>query len=82
MSQDTFNGWNNWDTWNVSLWINSDESIYNSALHFMEKYTGDTAYRDFVIYAKLTRETPDGALYSSEKLDYLALNTMLKELHS
>ena len=26
-----YNGYKDWDHWNVSLWINNDETIYNAA---------------------------------------------------
>jgi hypothetical protein len=30
----SYNGWKNWETWNVALWINNDEGLYNMALEF------------------------------------------------
>ena len=27
-----YNGWNDWTTWNVALWIRNDECYYNIAL--------------------------------------------------
>jgi hypothetical protein len=28
-SQQTYNGWTNYETWNVALWLSNDEGTYN-----------------------------------------------------
>jgi hypothetical protein len=28
----TYNGWANYETWNVALWLGSDESLYRAAV--------------------------------------------------
>lgn len=28
----SYNGWTNWETWNVVLWIDNDEGLYNARL--------------------------------------------------
>jgi hypothetical protein len=33
----TFNGHRSWNAWNVSLWINNDEAIYNLALDCLKR---------------------------------------------
>ena len=29
MSEDGYSGYENWETWNVSLWLSNDEGLYN-----------------------------------------------------
>jgi hypothetical protein len=33
----TYNGHKNWNHWNVSLWINNDEGLYNLAKYFLNR---------------------------------------------
>lgn len=81
-----YNGWKNYQTWNIALWINNDEGLYNSAVNYMRKvYKGisQCPYKLFVNYAGLKGcRTPDNVSYSGTRLDYSALNEMMKELIS
>jgi hypothetical protein len=40
----TYNGWANWETWNMALWIgeSNDESILSQANREIEDFTGET----------------------------------------
>jgi hypothetical protein len=29
-----YNGWKNWQTWNVALWLNNDEHLYNKLVSY------------------------------------------------
>lgn len=64
----TYNGHKNWNHWNVSLWINNDESLY---LHALELIRGDRLDRPAAAKRMLENlrsmgitHTPDGAPYS------------------
>ena len=35
MSEDGYSGYENWETWNVSLWLSNDEGLYNQSIQIM-----------------------------------------------
>lgn len=75
-----YNGWTNYDTWNVMLWINNDYGIYKEAVHFMNKYFKNDPYKDFIIYCGLENDkTPDKVEWISDKLNYNELNDAMRE---
>lgn len=75
-----FNGWKNWETWNVALWIGNDEGLYSMAKEYRRK-----GYRAFVeslkeLGGEISLQTPDGAAWNDSGLDIEALDEMLGEL--
>ena len=32
MSDDEYNGWTNWETWNVNVWLSNEEECWKNAL--------------------------------------------------
>ena len=74
-SNTTFNGWKNWATWNVALWLGNDEELYRLSRRFVH-------YKDLADYLKMefdTTQTPDGASYSDPDLDTYALDEWLMD---
>lgn len=67
-----YNGHKNWNHWNVSLWLNNDETLYRSMLSWLKVAGGnkDRAARAFyhalthADFGTPTLKTPDGAPYS------------------
>lgn len=80
---DGYNGWANYETWNVALWIQNDEGLYEEARR-------SRSYRRFVErmkdFAELTPapaiayQTPDGVAWNDSGLDTAALDEMIAEL--
>lgn len=58
-----YNGHKNWNHWNVSLWINNDETLYRMAVNFRREFT-TARYAARVMLRHLPAKTPDGAPYS------------------
>jgi hypothetical protein len=75
MTANTFNGWANWETWNVALWIQNDESIYHAA-------TDCTSYQHLVqmLWDCGSKETPDGCRWDDPKIDGMEINAMMCDL--
>jgi hypothetical protein len=70
-----YNGWKNYETWNVSLWFANDEGMYNLAREC----------KDYAEFQEQMRElgqteTPDGVAYTDSGLDTEALDEAIAEL--
>jgi hypothetical protein len=68
----SYNGWENYETWNVALWINNDEGLYHLAME-----AGN--YEDFVDALEAVsfnaKSTPDGVSYRDPKVNVVQLNS-------
>ena len=73
---ETFNGWSNYETWNVSLWIQNDEGLYNLA----RNYSSYSALL-FVLQEEFgLKKTPDGVKFNDPKINRIEMNQMLQDL--
>jgi hypothetical protein len=70
-----YNGWKNYETWNVALWIGNDEGLYNLARECGTYSNLKDTLREYG-----TVETPDHVAYSDSGLDVSALDEMIREL--
>lgn len=80
-----YNGWKNYETWNVAFWIGNDDGLY----YFAKECTG---YKDFVSQmescydyndesaTRICYQTPNGVAWNDSGLDVAALDEMIAEL--
>jgi hypothetical protein len=70
----TYNGWFNYETWNVALYIQNDEPLYQLA-------RGCEDYEEFLDVSGLAgQKTPDGVSWNDWLLNVDELNEMIEEL--
>lgn len=71
MTTKSYNGHKNYNFWNVSLWINNDQSLYNEAQYHIETLPtkDDAAYSMLLILeGQGITHTPDGVKYSKNAI--------------
>jgi hypothetical protein len=73
IEDNTYNGWTNYQTWNVALWIGNDESLYNMA-------RSSYSYQDFISNFEEGDTTLDGVRWDDENLNHIELDEMIDEL--
>ena len=71
-----FNGWANWETWNVALWIGNDEGLYAAAKDCKGSYSKLIG----ILWDCGSRETPDGCRWDDLKIDAEAICKMMTDL--
>jgi len=78
MTDSTFNGWANWETWNVTLWIQNDEGLYSEAQATAR--SGGT-YQDLVamLYDCGSTETPDGCRWDDPAINPCSMGEVFWE---
>jgi len=72
----TYNGWKNRETWNVALWIQNDEGLYNIA---KECKRGYAEFMDTMRELNCL-ETPDKVAWNDSSVDGDAICKMMEEL--
>jgi hypothetical protein len=76
MTDTTYNGWKNYETWNVALWIGNDEGLYSIARQIAGDGNGYSTFAEYMREMGDT-ETPDGVAWNDSGLDIFELDAML-----
>lgn len=76
----TYNGWKNYETWNVALYIANDEPMYRFAQRCV-RANRRNPYAVF-IEGKRGERTPDGVAWHSRKVSRREVNEAMREMVS
>jgi len=82
----TYNGWTNYETWNVALYIQNEYPIYRDAYRYVKQCRRLDEKVEYTIFADVVArlygpETPDGVSWTDiSQLDTSELDEMLEEL--
>ena len=79
-TEDTYNGWANYETWNVALWIGNDEGLYNWAKDYARHGYGYRQLAESLAENSVSPLTPDGVHWLDSGLDIERLDEMMAEL--
>ena len=74
IEDNTYNGWTNYETWNVALYIGNDQGLYQAARVF-------DSYEEFIqCNFEPGSGTPDGVDWRDSNLNIVELDEMMEEL--
>ncbi len=82
---DTYNGWANYNTWNIALYIQNEYTLYLMAVAYVTNMYENhmkVDYNDLVytLSEMMGDTTPDGVLWDDTTVDTDELTEMLEEL--
>ena len=77
MANEKYNGWVNYETWNVGMWIANDEGLYRFA-----RECGSYAAFAGAMIQMGNPATDDGVAYDDDRLDLEELEECVKDLAS
>ena len=80
-----FNGWKNYETWNISLWLQNDENLYSLCKEWVEHQVDFCYPVNYDIFRHTLNElcgetTPDGVRWDDESIDSLEVSEMMMDL--
>ena len=77
LTDTTYNGWTNYETWNVALWISNEEGLYHLARESKDYQT----FVDCLEACSLNDATTgDGVKYNDPKVNATELDAMFEDL--
>ena len=80
MADTTYNGWKNYETWNVALWLGNDYPLYSTAVGYAKYASPYLSLRNDLRDSLKFTATKDGVSLWNRKLDIKALDECLREM--
>jgi hypothetical protein len=80
----TYNGWANYETWNVALWIQNNQFLYNTAVACVEyKADNETPYEKFIrnMHNVDKFSTDDDVNWDDDNVNVREINKMMLDMH-
>jgi hypothetical protein len=74
-----YNGWTNYETWNVALWLQNDYPLYCITRGFKRHASPFLSLRQELAESLGYRTTKDGASLWDPTLDVASLDAMIRE---
>ena len=88
MSDTTYNGWKNWETWNLTFWILENKFLYETAracvLYCGENETPWDKFVRCMMHGEIGHylgETGDGVAWNDPKVSTQEMNIFLYDLN-
>ena len=75
-----FNGWKNYNTWNVALWLGNEYVLYCATTGYAKYATPYLSLRQDLRETFVFTQTKDGVSLWSRDLDIDALNVCIQEM--
>ena len=76
-----YNGWTNYETWNVMLWLNGIENLYFSMVAVLQSSKTPLTYRELIFALDLQDATTgDKIPFMDASLNHEELNEALKQI--
>ncbi len=82
----TYNGWPNYQTWNVMLWMDNEEPLYRAYREKVQRYADNKRYFGGVAAKSIVMQcfgtdgaTPDGVKLGSSRIKWAKIAEAMRE---